>query len=196
MVFARGRKEYNGTMLNLGPSHDGFHSLCVKPEIKFENQKDTELVLLSLRAHPITLVPTFFNSIILIILAFFSSFILGQFLNGAQLFYIGLFFAYIIFFYFWFLLVNWYFNIGIVTNEQIIDVDFSPLTFRHVSRTELSHVEDISVKSSGFISSIVDYGNVFVQTAGSEINTEFMDVPHPAKAAHIIQDILKDYGNS
>lgn len=181
-------------MLHLVPKHDALHSLCVMPEVKFENQKEAEQVLMTLRAHPITLLPTVINSVILIILAFFSSFLLSQFLNPTQLFYLGLFSAYVIFFYFWFLLVNWYFNIGIVTNEQIIDVDFSPLTFRNVTRTELSHVEDISVKSSGFFSSIIDFGNVFVQTAGSEINTEFMDVPHPAQAAHIIQDILKEYG--
>ncbi len=183
-------------MLSLVPRHDAFHSLCVKPEIQFENQKDTEEVLLSLRAHPITLLPIIFNSLFLIIITFFSSFILGQFLTVAQLFFLTVFSAFAIFVYFWFLLVNWYFNIGIVTNEQIIDVDFNALTFRNVSRTELSHIEDISVKSSGFFSSIIDFGNVFVQTAGSEINTEFNNVPHPAKAAHIIQDILKEYGNS
>lgn len=77
---------------------------------------------------------------------------------------------------------------------QIIDVDFNALTFRNVTRTELANVEDISVKLIGFISSIVDYGNIFIQTAGTEINTEFLNVPNPTKAAHIIQDILKEYG--
>ena len=92
--------------------------------------------------------------------------------------------------------MNWYFNIGIITNKQVVDVDFNVLTFRDVTRTELFHIEDITVKVSGFISSIVDYGDVFIQTAGSEINTEFFQVPHPAEAAHIIQDILKVYGHS
>jgi hypothetical protein len=90
--------------------------------------------------------------------------------------------------------MNWYFNMGIVTNKQIIDVDFSALSFRNVSRTELDHIEDITVKVSGFASSIFDFGNIFIQTAGSEINTEFINIPHPSRAAHIIQDILKQYG--
>jgi len=60
----------------------------------------------------------------------------------------------------------------------------------------LTHIEDVNVKSSGFISSIINYGNVFVQTAGSEINTEFMQIPQPEKAAHIIQNILKEYGTN
>ncbi|MFH0773706.1 MAG: hypothetical protein V1922_05350 [bacterium] len=183
-------------MLQLDESHSMLHAFCVKPGIKFENQKGEEEVLLSLRAHPIILVPTFVNSIVMVILIFFSSFILGQFLTLPQLIYTMVFFFFATFVYFWFQIINWYFNIGIVTNKQIVDVDFSALSYRNVTRTELTHIEDITVKVSGFISSIFDYGNVFVQTAGSEINTEFMQVPHPARAAHIIQDILKQYATT
>ncbi len=181
-------------MLQLTESHSALHSLCVKPGIQFENQKAEEEVLLSLRAHPITLISTFFNAILLVILIFFSSFILGQFLEPIQLTYILVFFSFVTFIYVWFQIINWYFNIGIITNKQIVDVDFSALTYRNVSRTELSHIEDITVKVSGFVSSIFNYGDVFVQTAGSEINTEFLQIPNPARAAHIIQDILKEHG--
>lgn len=93
-------------------------------------------------------------------------------------------------------IINWYFNIGLVTNMQIIDVDFNILTFKEITRTELTHVEDVTVKTSGFISGIFDFGSIYVQTAGSEINSEFIMVPHPARAAKIIEDILKQYGSS
>lgn len=182
-------------MLQLEESHSFLHALCVKPGLKFENQKTDEEVLLSLRAHPITLVSTIVNALVLFILIFLSSFVFGPFLSIVQLVYLMAFFYFVTFIYIWFQIINWYFNIGIVTNKQIIDVDFSALTYRNVSRTELTHVEDITVKVSGFASSIFDYGNIFVQTAGAEINTEFIQVPHPARAAHIIQDILKDYGS-
>lgn len=183
-------------MLNLVPKHDLFHTVCVLPEVQFENQKDTEKVFLTLRAHIITLVVPLFNIVLLIILTSLLPLILGNFISSSQLFYIIFFSSYVIFFYFWFTIVNWYFNIGIITNEQIIDVDFSALTFRNITRTEIPHIEDISVKLAGFISSIFDYGNIFVQTAGTEVNTEFIDVPHPTESAHIIQDILKEYGHA
>ena len=181
-------------MTQLQESHSLLHALCVMPGIKFENQKSDETVLLSIRAHPITLIPTIVNSIIIFILTLSSSFLLNQFLNWTQLLYLITFFLFVNFIYAWLQIMNWYFNIGIVTNRQIIDVDFSALSFRNVSRTELDHIEDITVKVSGFASSIFDLGNIFIQTAGSEINTEFMNVPHPARAAHIIQDILKTNG--
>lgn len=183
-------------MLSLTESHSTLHALCVKPGIKFENQQDHEEVLLSLRAHPIILVPALFNSIIIAVLIFLLSFILPQFLNLTQAIYIVIFSYFITFIYLWFQIINWYFNIGIITNKQVVDVDFNAFFFRNVTRTELAHIEDVSVKVSGFIPGIFDFGSIYVQTAGTEINTEFINVPHPAKAAHIIQDILEEYGAS
>ena len=184
-------------MLQLQESHSFLHAQCVMPGgVKFEDQKLEEDVLLTLRAHPIILIPTVVNGVIMFFLNFFSWFILGQFLNLQQLIYTITFFAFVSFIYLWFQIMNWYFNIGIITNKQIVDVDFSALSYREVTRTELIHVEDITVKVSGFASSIFDYGNIFIQTAGSEVNTEFLQVPHPARAAHIIQDILKEYGST
>jgi len=183
-------------MLQLEENHSLLHALCVKPGIKFENQKLEEEVLLSLRAHPIVLLPPLFNSIVISILILFVCLILSQFLNFARILYTMVFAYFVTFIYLWFQVITWYFNIGIVTNKQIVDVDFSPLSYRNITRTELAHIEDITVKVNGFIPSIFDFGNIFVQTAGSEINTEFMQVPHPARAAHIIQDILKQYGTT
>ncbi|MCX6731302.1 MAG: hypothetical protein NTZ55_05635 [Candidatus Roizmanbacteria bacterium] len=183
-------------MLQLEPRHTLAHSFCVMPDIRFENQKADEEVILTLRSHPLTLIPVFFNSLVFFTLIFFSNFLIVQFLNPLQVTYINIFFLFFSFVYLWIQIVNWYFNIGIITNKQVIDVDFNALVFRNVTRTNLSHIEDVSVKSSGFISSIFNYGNIFIQTAGSEINSEFFQVPQPEEASHIIQNILKEYGTN
>lgn len=183
-------------MLHLEQHHSLAHSFCTRPDIHFENQKTDEEVILTVRAHPITLIPALFNSLAFFLLIFLGNFVIGQFLDPVQVVYINVFFLFFSFVYLWIQIVDWYFNIGIITNKQVIDVDFNALMFRNVTRTDLTHIEDVSVKSSGFISSIINYGNVFVQTAGSEINTEFMQIPQPEKAAHIIQNILKEYGTN
>ncbi|MFZ2205986.1 MAG: hypothetical protein WA061_03370 [Microgenomates group bacterium] len=183
-------------MQQLEQNHSLMHSFCVKPDIRFENQKEEEVVILTLRKHPITLVPIFFNSLVFFTLIFFSNFVIGQFLHPIQVVYINVFFIFFSFIYLWIQIVNWYFTIGIITNKQVIDVDFDALLFRNMTRTDITHVEDVTVKTSGFISSILDYGNIHIQTAGSEINSEFLDIPHPAKAAHIIQNLLKDHGTN
>lgn len=183
-------------MLQLEENHSTFHALCVRPNIQFDSQREGEMVLLSLRAHPITLVPAFFNSLAFFILIFFLNYIIPQFVSVLSILYINVFFIFFVFVYLWMQMVNWYFNVGLVTNMQIIDVDFNILTFKEITRTELAHVEDITVKTSGFISGIFDFGSIYIQTAGSEINSEFIMVPHPARAAKIIEDILKQHGHS
>ena len=182
-------------MQELQPAHYTMHALCVRPDVQFDSQRDGETVLLSMRAHPVTLVPVLFNSVVFFILIFFMNFLIPQFLSGAAVVYINVFFLFFVFTYLWMQIVNWYFNIGLVTNMQIIDVDFNILTFKEITRTELTHVEDVTVKTSGFISGIFDFGSIYVQTAGSEINSEFIMIPHPARAAKILEDILKQYGN-
>jgi len=183
-------------MQQLEQNHSLVHSFCVKPDIRFENQKEEEEVVLTLRKHPITLVPIFFNSLVFFTLIFFSNFVIAQFLRPIQVVYINVFFIFFSFIYLWIQIVNWYFTIGIVTSKQVIDADFDALLFRNMTRTDISHIEDVTVKTSGFISSILDYGNIHIQTAGSEINSEFLEVPHPARAAHIIENLLKDHGSS
>ena len=183
-------------MVPLVEKHTLFHAFCIKPKIRFENQADDEEVLLSLRAHPVTLLPILFNGFIIYIFIFVAGFILGQFLNWVQVLYTMVFFYFVTFIYLWSQLINWYFNVGFVTTKQIIDVNFNIFTFRNVTRTDLHHIEDVTVRVSGFLASIFDFGNIYVQTAGTEVNTEFIQVQHPTQAARIIQDILKEHGNT
>lgn len=183
-------------MLQLQEQHRTLHSLCLRPNVRFENQGANEEVLLTMRAHPITLLPFFLNAAIFLFLIFLSNFIIFHFLTSFQLAYINVFFILFIFMYVWIGIVNWYFNIGIVSNQQIIDVDFSAIGNKELTRTKLSHVEDITVKTGGFVPGLFDFGNIFVQTAGSEINTEFINIAHPGDAQHIIQNILEEYGSA
>ena len=76
-----------------------------------------------------------------------------------------------------------------MTNKRILDVDFYSILYREVSETRLTKVEDITSKTGGYFGSLFNYGNVFVQTAGSEVNIEFLNVPDPANAVKIINDL-------
>ncbi len=182
-------------MLQLQEKHRTLHSLCIKPSVHFKDQGQNEEVLLTMRAHPATILPFFFNAFIFFMLIFISNFFIAPFLTSFQLLYINVFFILFIFMYVWVGIVNWYFNIGIVSNQQIIDVDFSVTGNKELTRTKLSHVEDMTLKTGGFFPGLFDYGNIFIQTAGSEVNTEFINVSHPGEVQHIIQNILEEYGS-
>lgn len=177
-------------MDKLKPSHSALHAFYIKPAYTFETQRPNEQIILVLRAHPVTQLPWIFNSFIFFIVIVFLNFFFPSFLNGLQIIFANIFLFSMILSYIWFNFISWYFNVGIITNERIIDVDFHAVIYKEVSETILSKVEDVTAKSGGFFSAIFNYGNVFVQTAGTEANLEFHNVPKPAEVTKIINDLV------
>lgn len=167
-----------------------FYSYCLNPQIKFETYEDGEKLLLLLRSHPFTQIGWILNSIFLFIFVFVLNFLIQSFFNLGQIFIINCFATVFILSYVWFNILNWYFNVGIVTNKRVIDIDFYMVLYKEVTEAQLDKIEDITVKSGGYFESLFDFGSVFVQTAGTEANIEFSNVPHPTDAVQIINKLL------
>jgi hypothetical protein len=178
-------------MMELTTSHKLFHSFCTKTDTRFDTQGKEETVYLVLRAHPITMFPYLFNGFILFALLVLLNAFFPSFLMPMQNIFVNLFFLLFIGNYIAFGFVNWYFNMGIVTDKRVVDIDFNLVLFKVVTYTRLDNIEDVTAKSGGFIPSIFNYGNLFIQTAGTEINTEFMNIPHPSGAAKIIDGLMQ-----
>lgn len=167
-----------------------FYSYNLDPQIKFESHEDGEKIILLLRSHPFTQMSWILNSIFLFILIFILNFFIGNFFNIGKIFIINCFAIVFILSYIWFNILNWYFNVGIVTNKKVVDIDFYAILYKEVTVAQLGKIEDITVKSGGYFESLFDYGSIFVQTAGTEANVEFDNVPHPADAVQMINKLL------
>ncbi len=187
----RGSYVIIGKMEELKTSHRLFHSFCVRPATRFDTQSDSEQVLLVLRSHPITLFPVFINGLFLFFILFFSNFFIASFLTIPQVLFINCFILVFIGNYLWFGFLNWYFNVGIISNHRVVDVDFNAVLFKEVTYTLISHIEDVTAKTGGFLESLFKFGNLFIQTAGTETNTEFLNIPHPSSAAKIINGLIQ-----
>lgn len=177
-------------MHNLKSSHSYLHAFCIKPGYRFETQHANEQVILVLRAHPITQLPWVFNSVVLLVVLLALNFFFFNFLTPTQTVFANFFGLAFIFAYVWFNFLSWFFNVGIITNERVIDIDFHGVIYKEVTETQLSKVEDVTAKSGGFFASIFNFGNVFVQTAGTEVNIEFHNIPKPAEVTKIINDLV------
>jgi len=90
--------------------------------------------------------------------------------------------------------LNWYFNVAIVSNQRVIDIDFSWPLFRNVSECELSRVQDVGYVISGFGATVFNYGDVLVQTASEITRFVFNSVPNVDKAHDIITDLVVEAG--
>lgn len=177
-------------MHNLKPKHSLLHSFCIKPAYRFETQHAKENTILVLRAHPFTQLPWILNSVILLLGVFFLNFLYLNFLSPGQIIFTNFFLLVLVLAYVFFNFLTWYFNVGIITNERIIDIDFHAVIYKEVTETQLNKVEDVTAKSGGFFASVFNYGNVFIQTAGTEANIEFFHVPSPSEITRIINDLI------
>ncbi|HLL60390.1 MAG TPA: hypothetical protein VK338_01615 [Candidatus Nitrosocosmicus sp.] len=172
------------------PQTRDFHSFNMYPAVRFETQAVDEIIILMVRAHPITLLPWILVAIFLFILPLIFNLFLASFLSINQLIFVNLFWYTGLFSYVFLNTVSWLFNVGIVTNRRIVDVDFHNIIYKEVTSSTLPKVEDITVKTGGFIRSIFDFGTLFIQTAGTHVNIEFKDIPHPSEASHIINNLM------
>lgn len=177
-------------MVKLSPKDNFFHSFFVKPAIKFESQSDTEEVLLMVRAHPVTQVLCLFNSLIVLIFLFSVNYFFSSYFNLYQSVFLNLIVLFVLLNYLWFNFLGWYFNLGIITDERVIDVDFSTVLYKEISTAYFNKIEDVTVKTGGFLASVIDYGNIFIQTAGTEVNIEFMNIPKPGRVAEVINELM------
>lgn len=175
-----------------------FASFCPNPiGVSFIDQEKDEEILLFLRRHFITNVPWLLISLILALLPIvivaviskFSIFILPNF--SPTLLILAFMLYYLVVLTFIFVnFITWYYNISLVTNKRIVDIDFSGLLYKNVAATTLALVQDVSYTQIGVIPAFFDYGDVNVQTAGTLENFDFTAVPHPQRVVQIIANLI------
>lgn len=88
--------------------------------------------------------------------------------------------------------INWFFNVYIITNKRIFDLDFVGFLYKNISEAPLSNIEDVTSTVSGTLRIIFNYGTVNIQTAAEQREFDFTDVPRPSMVRDIISDIIAD----
>lgn len=183
-----------------------FHALasyCKNPiGLHFRSQNPNERIFLLLRPHFITNLSWIFTGILLLFVPSLLALILNSttspfaFLPAQfSLVYVILYYL-MVFTYMFVSFIHWFYNIFIITDREIVDVDFSDIVYHDVAATNIAKLEDVNYTKTGFFRSLFDYGDLFVQTAGGKENLEALAVPHPDKAAQFILNALgKERGN-
>jgi len=174
-----------------GHSHNPIAAFCYYPDrVNFIQKDPQEKLVLMLRRHPITNAGWIFTALILLILPGFLS-VLPAFEDLPANFQLV---AIII----WYLLtasfvfekfLGWFFNVNILTDERIFDVDFVNLIYREITDANIDQIQDVTVQLGGSIRTIFNYGNVVIQTAAEIPQIEFEAVPNPDKVANILREL-------
>lgn len=174
-----------------GHTHSPLASYSFMPEkVDFEIRDNEEKTVLLLRKHPITNIPW----ILLFLLMFFAPIVLANFPileflpdNFRFVAILG-----------WYLItvayalesfLSWFFNVYIITDERIVDIDFHNLIYKEISDANIDRIQDVTYKMGGVIRTIFNYGDVFIQTAAEVPSFEFLAVPRPSEVARVLQNL-------
>lgn len=158
--------------------------------IRFEGQEKKEEIILLLRRHFITNVPWLLVLILMVLVpVFVPQFVPFDFLppNFRLMAIIS---WYLLTFAFAFQkLLCWLFNVNIITNQRVIDIDFPTILYKDVSDARFDKIQDVSVKTGGFIRSLFNFGKVIIQTAGAIPEIIFEDIPNPERVRTAINKL-------
>ncbi len=186
-------EDYSEIMKNERVNNNPLNSYITKPnKIAFELQDRDEEIILILRQHPITQL----KSALLLIFGFFIvpwllqlsgliDFLPSQFRIAFYLFIIVLFIGTSLRCF-----LLWFFNVYIITDERIIDVDFLSMIYKNISTAKTENIQDVTKKSSGIMATIFDYGTILIQTSATKNEFEFDHVPHPARVAKLLNELI------
>lgn len=161
--------------------------------IRFENQEKEERIVLFLRQHPVVNIPWLAVTLLLvaapILLSFFPvfDFLPSRFQFVGVLVWYLLVFAYILENF-----LSWVFNIYIVTDRRIVDIDFFNLIHKQVSDAEIARIQDVTYTLKGVVGTLFNYGDVLIQTAGTAPNFDFSRTPNPEVVVKILQELRRE----
>ncbi|MDP2649657.1 MAG: hypothetical protein Q8P10_02320 [bacterium] len=194
IVDPKAEKNQNLNMLEVG-SINPFTAFCKNPkDLAFYNQDEDEAILLFLRKHFVTNFLWILTGVVFlfapILLLFIPLSTVFPAIPTPYVIILLLFYYLIVFNYFFVSFITWFYNISLVTQKRIVDLDFSDLVYKNVAETKLSLVQDVDYTQVGVIRSVFDYGDVFVQTASEKPNFDFLAVPTPAFVANLIEELI------
>lgn len=157
-------------------------------------QKSYEKIIYLLRRDVITFIPYILLLLILLVAEYGLYYLLKTlfpilFINQiglAAMIILGSIYTLSVWLFFFTGFVNYYLDMWIITNDRLIDIRQEGLFARTVAELDLFRVQDVTSECKGFFATAFDYGNVYVQTAGSKERFVFRNIPQP----HLIREAI------
>ncbi len=100
------------------------------------------------------------------------------------------------FYLFWWLLafrqfIDYWLDIWLVTDQRIVSVNQKGLFFRTISELKFFQIQDTTADVRGLLPTLLHYGNVYIQTAGTHERFVFEQIPHPYEVTRQIMGLVE-----
>ncbi|MDO8729099.1 MAG: PH domain-containing protein [bacterium] len=161
----------------------------------FEGQEKNEEVILLLRRHPfVILLPIALFSLACIV-PIVIGIVFGSYLSAHGLLSLYLFVTNVWFLIIWlaafYSLTMYTLNTITITDHRIINSDQHGFFNRQISELHGHRIQDVSTHTNGLIETVLKYGDITVQTAGTEKQFVFHQIPRPDKVKDAIMQMAR-----
>lgn len=149
----------------------------------FQGQEVDERIVLFIRRHPFLIILRILGLIItyaipVLLSTIFMDFILQYNFLALYFFLISIWtlLTWMVAFY-W--LTMYTLDVWIVTDRRVIDSNQHGFFNRTVAELHISRIQDIYINTEGTFQTFINFGDLFVQTAGTEERFKFLQIPNP-----------------
>ena len=164
------------------------------------HRKDYEKIQYFLRRNFVTFLPVILTIVVLFIVPLAAIFLAGNYFTigmdnstiypllilCGSIYYLSI----TLFFYSYF--ITFYLDVWIITNDRLIDIRQIGLFSRTIAEVDLYQVQDVSSEVQGFLPSLFNYGNVYLQTAGPVPKFVLYNVTDPHRLRQAILELASD----
>ncbi len=89
--------------------------------------------------------------------------------------------------------VDYYLDCWVLTNERIISTESEGLFNRTESSVAYDKIQNITIEIKGFLPALFDFGDLRIETAAELGKFTFRQIPNPEKVKEIIFEIQKEF---
>ncbi len=164
----------------------------------FPGQRADEQVIHVVHRHWFNLLAHFFIIFVLFIVTFgsllFFTLLFPDAVSGEKVLFINflensiLLFLWLYIFLLW---IDYYFDVWIITNERILNIEQKGLFVRHISEIEFIRIQDISTEVTGLMATVLNFGDLYIQTASENERVTFRQVADPNQLKDEIMRLTK-----
>jgi len=170
---------------------------------RFNEITEKEKIIRIVHRHWFNIFQQFLIIIVVIVLLLSGFFIFPQLFPVFQeaklyplLAFLETIFALLIWVYAFLIWVDYFFDVWIITSERVVNIEQKGLFIREVSELKYSKIQDVTSEVEGFFPTVLNYGDVRIQTAGEEAHFIFRQVPDPYGIKNIIMELHKKQGGN
>lgn len=89
----------------------------------------------------------------------------------------------------------WYFNVFVVTDWRVVDIEQRGYFDRVVSEVIYSHMQDVSYHIKGMVPTLLHYGTVIVKTVGNSADLELPRLKNPEQLVELLNELRAEIYN-